>query len=136
MSEYRTFLAKLSRNYFLGSSITTMGVGGVLIYLVTLPVKVEISLLFTIFILCLAGMVTMNQMTFYRHLRPIRIYFKNPDANYEMLKTAYVQTHRFAILTAKRILGSSLHSYEILVLFTLNWHFANSFILHGSQNSI
>ncbi|NHN34753.1 HD domain-containing phosphohydrolase [Paenibacillus agricola] len=120
MTVYRTFLSKLARNYFLGSFFTTLGVGGVLIYLVTPPDDVERNALFTIFFISLAGMVTLNQLTLYHQLRPIRIYFKHSEANYEMLKAAYVQTHRFAILTAKRILGPSVLGFFLTAACTIS----------------
>jgi HAMP domain-containing protein len=120
MSVFRTLLVKLARNYFLASLITTLGVGGVLIYLVTPPAEVDRIALFTIFLICLAGMITLNQLTLYRDLRPIRIYFKHSEANYEMLKAAYVQTHRFAILTARRILGPSVCGFFFTAAITIS----------------
>lgn len=105
---YATFLYQLLRNYLFGSTLAVVGVGGVIVFS-TLSIPSDESVAIgALMIISLIIMLVCELFVFYRHIRPIQLIFKEQRPTSDQLKSAYLQTHTFPILSVKRTFGPHL----------------------------
>ncbi|WP_138754919.1 HD-GYP domain-containing protein [Paenibacillus sinopodophylli] len=102
---YTSFLTQLLRNYLFGSTVAVVGVGGVVVFSTLSIPPGERIVMGAIMGISLIIMIICELFVFYRHLRPIQIIFKLPQPTSEQLKTAYMQTHKFPLLSVIRTFG-------------------------------
>lgn len=107
-SVYRTFLLQLVYNYVFGSAIAVLGVGGVIIFSTLKLPEGEVLMLGVILMISLLIMLTCELFVFYRHAKPIQDAFLTESPTAEQLCKAYIQTHRFPVLSLLRTFGPHL----------------------------
>ncbi|MFD2610943.1 HD-GYP domain-containing protein [Paenibacillus gansuensis] len=113
MTLFTLFIKRLVRNYLFGSSAAVLGVGSVLLFS-TLEVSVrETWILLGVMISSLMIMFSFELALFYRHIGPIRRAFSEGEPGILVLKQAYIQTHRFPILSVQRIFGPHLFGLAV-----------------------
>ncbi|MHA7965178.1 HD domain-containing phosphohydrolase [Paenibacillus sp. CAU 1782] len=102
---YRAFLRILLRNYLIGSTVAVFGFGGIIIYnTLSIPLE-ELVLLGGVLVLSLFIMLFCELIVFYRHMTPISSIFGTETPSRQQLRDAYLQTHRFPLLSVKRTFG-------------------------------
>lgn len=102
---YTSFLAQLLRNYLFGSTVAVVGVGGALVFSTLSVPSNERFALGAIMAISLIIMIACELFVFYRHLLPIQAIFKAQQPTSEQLKTAYLHTHKFPVLSVRRTYG-------------------------------
>ncbi|MGG1553656.1 HD domain-containing phosphohydrolase [Paenibacillus ferrarius] len=102
---YLKFLRNLIRNYLWGSGLAVLIVGGVMISTTLAISGEELLRLFLILASSLGVMVISEIVVFRRHMQPIRALVLQAAPDLTMIRTAYVQTHRFPALSVQRIMG-------------------------------
>lgn len=124
---YASFLVQLIRNYLFGSTVAVLGVGGVLVFSTLNIPPAERLLIGTILIMSLLIMFCCELYVFYRHIQPIQAAFKEPQPTSGQLKSAYLQTHKFPLLSVKRtfgphFLGMSVPAFTLAFIYIkLGW---------------
>ncbi|MGO4547652.1 hypothetical protein AB4Z29_22955 [Paenibacillus sp. 2TAB23] len=102
---YTFFLSQLLRNYLFGSTVAVVGVGGVVVFsTLSIPASERI-VMGAIMGISLIVMLICELYVFYRHLKPIQASFKASLPTSEQLKAAYMQTHKFPVLSVRRTFG-------------------------------
>ncbi|MED5017962.1 HD domain-containing protein [Paenibacillus chibensis] len=118
---YRSFLKKLVLNYLVGSLLAVLVVGSTIV-LTTLDVPPEeYKRLVFILVTSLVIMAAAELIVFSRHVRPLQRALLRPDANLDMLRTAYVQMHRFPQLSVWRILVPHLLGLSVPAVCITAW---------------
>ncbi|MWV45776.1 HD domain-containing protein [Paenibacillus sp. HJL G12] len=118
---YRSFLNKLVRNYLIGSLLAVLVVGSTMV-LTTLDVpSEEYRRLVFILLSSLAVMAGAELVAFSRHVHPIRLGILSSDADLDMLRKAYIQTHRLPLLSVYRILVPHLLGLSIPAILLTAW---------------
>ncbi len=113
MTIYQNFIKRTLINYCLGSFIAVVGVGGIFIFsTLSLSTSETIYLLVTLFT-SIVIMFIAELIVFRRHTHPIQIAFNQDLPSLEDIERAYIQTHRFPILTLRRIFGPHLFGLTI-----------------------
>lgn len=102
---YTSFLAQLLRNYLFGSTVAVVGVGGALVFSTLSVPSNERFALGAIMAISLIIMIACELFVFYRHLLPIQAIFKAQQPTSGQLKTAYLHTHKFPVLSVRRTYG-------------------------------
>jgi len=128
MRSYRAFLRTLLRNYLIGSVVAVLGVGGTLLFS-TIHVTPRDEIGFSVILLfSLVSMFAFEFLQFWTHLKPIRgLVIRHDTARVEDIREAYIQLHRFPMLTVKRVLGPHMLGFTIsgtlaaLVFIQLKW---------------
>ena len=125
METYPYFLRLLIRNYLLGSLIAVFGIGGIFIFSTLELERDDMLYILATLTIALVFMFVCEFVAFRRHLRPITRAFATESPTLDELRTAYLQTHRFAYLTVKRIVGPHLLGFAIpgVCLTLLELHF-------------
>ncbi|MGJ9382496.1 HD-GYP domain-containing protein [Salipaludibacillus sp. CF4.18] len=113
MREFQNFQKKLFFNYIIGSIIAVFGVGSVFIFH-TLDLS-SLEIRYLLFIMAVSGIIMIvGEFALYRkHIKPLREFFKLENPQKKDFDHAYVTTHRFPMLTVKRILGPHLLGLSI-----------------------
>lgn len=107
-SVYRAFLLQLVYNYVFGSTVAVLGVGGIIIFSTLKLPQGEGFVLGVILFASLLIMLACELFVFYRHAKPIQVAFLSDQPTAEQLRKAYIQTHRFPVLSLKRTFGPHL----------------------------
>ncbi|MDF0725388.1 HD domain-containing protein [Cytobacillus sp. S13-E01] len=113
MSTYRTFVKQSILNYLIGSVVAVVGVGGMFIFSTLQITKTELIYLTFILFSSLIIMCVAELLMFKKHLKPIKQAFSKDYPTLDDIQQAYLQTHRFPILTVKRIFGPHLFGISL-----------------------
>ena len=105
MAKYNQFVKQLVINYVFGSAIAVIGIGGVMIFTTLDLTFVEINIMAFILFISFSIMSIAELIMFKKHLQPIKSVFTSELLSYSELKEKFLYTHKFPILTVKRILG-------------------------------
>lgn len=109
MITYNAFMKKLLINYIIGSLVSVLGVGGILIVTTISLTKEDIRALLIVFSISIIIMFICEYIVFQRQIGPIkRCFLKGDQVTKDELESAYKQTHRFPMLSGIRILGPHL----------------------------
>jgi HD-GYP domain-containing protein (c-di-GMP phosphodiesterase class II) len=100
---YKKFIRRLIRDYLIGSTVAVLGVSSIFIFSAIKVPNEEAVRLLVILLISLIIMIVLELFAFYRHLSPIRNLFQQSRPSVKMLEKVYLHTHRFPILTVKRI---------------------------------
>ncbi|GIO32316.1 MULTISPECIES: HD domain-containing phosphohydrolase [Paenibacillus] len=117
---YRSFLGKLLRNYMIGLLLTVLVVGTAIVPTQVDMTPDEYQRLAFILLVSLACMGVAEWIVFARHIRPVRQGLA-PEADLEVLRKAYVRTHRLPLLSVFRILVPHQLSFSIPALALTVW---------------
>lgn len=113
MTIYQNFIKRILMNYIFGSIVAVVGVGGIFIFsTLSLSSSETFYLLLTLFS-SLGIMFIAELNVFRKHTRPILLVFSQDLPSLKEIEKAYIQTHRFPILTIKRIFGPHLFGLTI-----------------------
>ena len=105
MTPLQKFERQLLKNYLIGSFVAVFGVGCLFIFeTLTFDVR-ERAILLAIMTLSVMLMFSFEYMVYRKHMRPLYQFFQTPVPSQEQLAAAFRTTHRFPLLTIKRILG-------------------------------
>ncbi|MFE7061416.1 HD-GYP domain-containing protein [Sutcliffiella sp. NPDC057660] len=102
---YYNFVRQLLLNYLIGSSIAVLGVGGILIFSTLDLSFLETHVMFFILFTSALVMGICEYVVFKRHVKVIRKILCASGPTYLDCQHAFIHTHRFPMLTVKRILG-------------------------------
>ncbi|WP_018133218.1 HD domain-containing phosphohydrolase [Effusibacillus pohliae] len=123
MEIYRKFLKHLLRNYFVGSTIAVLGVGSIFIFTTLQLSPAECVYVSVILIISLLVMFGAEFLAFSRHIRPIRVLYRQRRPSPETLRKGYLQTHKFPMFATQRILGPHLFGLALpaisLVIYSI-----------------
>lgn len=118
---YRAFLRRLLRNYIVGSLIAVLGVGGVLMFTTLRLRSSEVAVIMITLGVSLVFMFFIESIAFRRHVRPIHDVLSTAPANFQVLRLAYERTHRFPLLTVRRVLGPHLFGLALPEMVLTAW---------------
>ncbi|MCJ8011903.1 HD domain-containing protein [Paenibacillus sp. KQZ6P-2] len=118
---YRSFLNTLVRNDLIGSLLAVLLVGSTILLAALDVPSEEYKRLIFILLTSLAVMAAAELITFLRHVRPIRQGLLTPGADLDMLRKAYIQTHRLPLLSVYRILVPHLLGFSIPAVLLTAW---------------
>lgn len=105
MSPLQKFERQLLKNYLIGSFVAVFGVGCLFIFeTLTFDVRERVVLL-TIMTISVITMFSFEYTVYKKHMRPLYQVFQNSFPSQEQLTAAFRTTHRFPLLTIRRILG-------------------------------
>ncbi|QOR68366.1 HD domain-containing protein [Cytobacillus suaedae] len=113
MTIYQNFIKRTLTNYVFGSFVAVVGVGGIFIFSTLSLLASETFYLIVTLFSSLTIMFIAELSVFRKHTRPIQIAFNRTVPSLDELEKAYIQTHRFPILTLKRIFGPHLFGLTI-----------------------
>ncbi|MCA1319058.1 HD domain-containing protein [Bacillus tianshenii] len=124
---YHHFVRHLLLNYLIGSSIAVLGVGGILIFSTLDLSFIEIRVMFFILFTSAMVMGICEYIVFRKHTKIIRNILCSKYPTYIECKLAFIHTHRFPLLTVKRIIGPHFLGLSIpaitlaLICIRLEW---------------
>jgi HD-GYP domain-containing protein (c-di-GMP phosphodiesterase class II) len=104
MTTYKRFIKQLITNYIIGSLLAVFGVGGTLMFSTIDITTNDQFYLLLIMILSVICMFTCEAITFYYHIKPIKVVFSTNKVEEEDVRKGLRQLYQFPILTVKRIL--------------------------------
>ncbi|MFC4775921.1 HD-GYP domain-containing protein [Paenibacillus sp. GCM10023252] len=119
---YRVFLTQLLRNYVFGSMIAVLGVGSTLVFS-TLQISWEETVRLAVILVASLILMLMCELYVFRlHLKPIQAVFRSGvTPTSDELKTAYLRTHHFPVLSVKRIFGPHFLGMSIPAAAMTSW---------------
>ncbi|GAX89521.1 HD domain-containing phosphohydrolase [Effusibacillus lacus] len=121
MNVYNVFLRTLLRNYILGTMITVVGVGGILNFSTLHLTRPEMWFVAAVFVLSSLMMFAVESIVFFRQIRPIRRTFEEPIPTLEEIRNGYLQTLKFPVLSAKRIVGPHAFGFSLPAMALSIW---------------
>lgn len=129
METYNSFMKKLFINYIIGSTVSIVGVGGLLIFTTIDLSKHDKNILVIVLFVSTIIMFICDYVCFQHHIAPIkRCFQKGNYATYSDLDRAYKQIHRFPMLSGIRILGPHLWGLATPAIIITIILIANEFI--------
>ncbi|MRH44290.1 HD domain-containing protein [Aquibacillus halophilus] len=122
---FKQFQRTIIRNYIVGSLVAVIIVGSTFISQTLNVPSQDMTLLLAILLFSLFCMFTSEFLVFRLHIKPIKRVFTSNNASKEHLRSAYLRTLHFPILTFKRImlphfLGIAIPSSILTSLFIFN----------------
>lgn len=105
MQPLRRFERHILTNYLIGSFVAVFGVGSLFIFETLTFSSQERTLLLSIMVLSVIIMFSLEYIVYKKHIRPLNEVFLSKQPTLVQLTSAFRTTHRFPVLTIKRILG-------------------------------
>ncbi|KGX92005.1 chemotaxis protein CheY [Pontibacillus halophilus JSM 076056 = DSM 19796] len=113
MTTFQSFQRSMFLNYVFGSLIAVFGVGSLFIFHTLTLTLNEIVLLILIMVGSVGIMGVLELRSYFRHVEPIKKWLVGEQTDRDTVHRAYIQLHRFPMLTVKRILGPHLFGLSV-----------------------
>ncbi|WP_096199636.1 HD domain-containing phosphohydrolase [Bacillus sp. FJAT-45350] len=117
MTTYRSFIKTLARHYVIGSLISGMGVGSVILFTTLEMSSRDLFIIAQVIAVSIIIMLISEFLLFKQQIKPIMKALTSDQPTIKELKLAYLQTHRFPMLTGIRILGPHLWGMALPATF-------------------
>ncbi|MFD1775942.1 HD-GYP domain-containing protein [Paenibacillus rhizophilus] len=129
MNIYKSFLKKQILHYLCGSGVAVIAGGGLLMGATLEISEAEYGRLILNLCFSFVIMVFAELRQFKKHIEPIRLAFIEAEPSLEMLRSAYLRTHRLPMLAVKRIFGPHLLGLSVPSSLAAVW-MIHSGLLH------